>query len=75
MNLIFTEKIKNQLSLFLENNGVTDYLIDAVLLQHEDLNKWRNFRQGIILIDEYHGFTFYGAIDDVWIKKRRFNCL
>ena len=25
--------------------------------------------QGISFTDEYHGFTFYGAIDDVWIKK------
>ena len=65
----FYRKNKKPHPLFLENDGVTDYLIDAVPFQHEDLDKWRNFRQGISFTDEYHGFTFYGAIDDVWIKK------
>ena len=65
----FYRKNKKPHPLFLENGGVTDYLIDAVPFQHEDLGKWRNFRQGISFTDEYHGFTFYGAIDDVWIKK------
>ena len=65
----FYRKNKKPHPLFLENGGVTDYLIDAVPFQHEDLDKWRNFRQGISFTDEYHGFTFYGAIDDVWIKK------
>ena len=64
----FYRKNKKPHPLFLENGGVTDYLIDAVPFQHEDLDKWRNFRQDNFT-DEYHGFTFYGAIDDVWIKK------
>ena len=48
--------------LFVENN------IDAVPFQHPDMNKWRNNRQGISFIDEAHGFNFYGAVDDVWVK-------
>ena len=28
-----------------------------------------NFRQGISFTDDKMGYTFYGAIDDVWIKK------
>ena len=49
--------------LFLEHG------IDAVPFKHKELNKWRNFRQGISYTDEHLGFTFYGAVDDVWIKK------
>ena len=55
--------------LFLENDGVTEYLIDVVPFKHKDLDKWRNFRQGISFTDDKMGYTFYGAIDDVWIKK------
>ena len=56
--------------LFLDNDGVTDYLIDVVPFKHKDLDKWRNFRQGIGFTDKKMGYTFYGAIDDVWIKKK-----
>ena len=55
--------------LFLENDGVTENLIDVVPFKHKDLDKWRNFRQGISFTDDKMGYTFYGAIDDVWIKK------
>ena len=48
--------------LFKENN------IDAVPFLHKDLDKWRNFRQGISFSDVEKGYHFYGAIDDVWIK-------
>ena len=65
----YYRKNKKPHPIFLDNGGVTDYLIDAVPFQHEDLDKWRNFRQGISFTDKYNGFTFYGAIDDVWIKK------
>ena len=53
----------------MENDGVTDNLIDVVPFKHKDLDKWRNFRQGISFTDDKMGYTFYGAIDDVWIKK------
>ena len=48
--------------LFIEHN------IDAVPFKHEDIDKWRNFRQGLSYISEEHGYHFYGAIDDVWVK-------
>ena len=55
--------------LFLENNGVNENLFDAVPFKHIDLEKWRDFRHGIRFTDKNNGFTFYGAIDDVWVKK------
>ena len=48
--------------LFIEHN------IDAVPFKHPDMERWRNFRQGIGHIDENEGYNFYGAIDDVWVK-------
>ena len=42
--------------------------IDAVPFKHHDMDKWRNFRQGISYIDNKTGYQFYGAVDDVWIK-------
>ena len=42
--------------------------IDAVPFKHPDIDKWRNFRQGISFTDPVNGFNFYGAIDDVWVK-------
>ena len=48
--------------LFIENN------IDAVPFKHPDIDRWRNFRQGISFTDQKNGFHFYGAVDDVWVK-------
>ena len=48
--------------LFIEHN------IDAVPFKHSDMDKWRNFRQGVSYIDNENGFHFYGAVDDVWVK-------
>ena len=48
--------------LFLEHN------IDAIPFMHVDIDKWRNFRQGLSYTSESHGYHFYGAIDDVWVK-------
>ena len=43
--------------------------LNYVPYDHKDLDKWRNFRKGISFTDDKMGYTFYGAIDDVWIKK------
>ena len=48
--------------LFLEHN------IDAIPFMHADIDKWRNSRQGLSYTSEEHGYHFYGAIDDVWVK-------
>ena len=48
--------------LFKEHN------IDAIPFNHKDIDKWRNFRQGISFADSEKAYHFYGAIDDVWIK-------
>ncbi len=44
--------------LFLDNGGTTDFLKDAVPFKHDDLDKWRNFRQGISYTDEKKRFYF-----------------
>ena len=48
--------------LFIEHN------IDAVPFKHPDMDKWRNNFQGVSYVDDEHGYRFYGAVDDVWVK-------
>ena len=49
--------------LFIEHN------IDAVPFKHENMDKWRNNFQGISYFNEETDVHFYGAVDDVWVKK------
>ena len=49
--------------LFIEHN------IEAVPFKHEDMDKWRNNFQGISYFNEETDVHFYGAVDDVWVKK------
>ena len=46
--------------IFLEHN------IDAVPYKHDDIDKWRNNRQGIAFLNKEKGYHFHGAVDDVW---------
>ena len=48
--------------LFLEHD------IDAVPFAHAKMNDWRNNFRGAYFTDEDKGFTFGGAIDDLWEK-------
>ena len=49
--------------LFIEHN------IEAVPFKHENMDKWRNNFQGISYFNEETDVHFYGAVDDVWVKK------
>ena len=44
------------------------YNINAVPFKHPDMDKWRNFRQGLSYVDNNNGYHFYGAVDDIWQK-------
>ncbi len=44
------------------------YNINAVPFKHPDMDKWRNFRQGLSYVDNDNGYHFYGAVDDIWQK-------
>ena len=43
-------------------------LLDAVPFQHEQLNTWRTNFTGIRWPDPQTGWTFFGAIDDLWVR-------
>ncbi|MEK7494684.1 MAG: PD-(D/E)XK nuclease family protein, partial [Patescibacteria group bacterium] len=46
-----------------------NYGIDAVPLQHEKMDEWRDsLRKGITYQDPASGFFFTGGVDDVWVK-------
>ncbi len=46
------------------------YNIDAVPLQHEKLNEWRENFKGVQFYHQKTNFIITGAIDDVWVSKK-----
>jgi len=58
-------RAKNSTHPLLKNYG-----LEAVPFQHQELENWRNFRQGIQYQDPKTNFLVYGAIDDIWISKK-----
>ena len=43
--------------------------IDAVPAQHPQLETWRQNFKGVAVDHDMTGFTFFGAIDDLWLGK------
>ena len=43
-------------------------LLDAVPFRHEQLDTWRTNFTGMRWLDAQTGWTFFGAIDDLWVK-------
>lgn len=47
-----------------------EYGLDAVPLQHERMDEWRNaLSQGVKHVHKATGFTVRGGVDDIWINK------
>jgi len=44
------------------------YGLSAIPYEHRDMEKWRDFRNGISTLHAPTNFTVVGAIDDVWIN-------
>lgn len=47
---------------------MTDNQIEAVPMQHKDLDKWRHNFTGVATLHEPTNLHIFGAIDDVWIN-------
>lgn len=45
------------------------YGVDAVPLQHEKIDVWRENFKGVETKHEPTGFTVSGAVDDIWVRK------
>ena len=43
----------------------------VVPFDHPEIENWQNFRRGAYYTDEEKGFTFGGAIDDLWITPSK----
>jgi CRISPR/Cas system-associated exonuclease Cas4 (RecB family) len=43
------------------------YGVDAVPLDHPDIDTWRENFKGIVFSDQATGFTISGAVDDIWV--------
>ena len=45
---------------------MTEYGIDAVPYQHEELESWRKNFTGVTHVDPETNFSLFGAVDDLW---------
>jgi CRISPR/Cas system-associated exonuclease Cas4 (RecB family) len=48
---------------------IDKYGVDAKPVAHENLDMWRNFREGIQYLHKPTNLYVYGAIDDLWINS------
>jgi hypothetical protein len=48
---------------------MTKYGIDAVPMQHSEIDTWREVFEGVQVSHEPAGFIISGAIDDLWINE------
>ena len=46
------------------------YGIDAVPIQHHDMEMWRDNFVGIQYLHKQSNFIVTGAIDDLWVNKK-----
>lgn len=47
---------------------ITEFKIDAIPFQHEDLDQWRETFVGVYTIHEPTNLHVFGGIDDVWVR-------
>jgi CRISPR/Cas system-associated exonuclease Cas4 (RecB family) len=48
---------------------MVDYKIDAIPMQHDDLDKWRHNFTGVTTLHEPTNLHVFGAIDDIWVSN------
>lgn len=46
------------------------YNVNAVPLQHKDLNTWRENFEGVQYVHEPTNFLVTGAVDDIWVNPK-----
>ncbi len=47
-----------------------EYGIDAVPLEHENIDKWRENFVGVQYLHEPTNFLIFGAVDDIWLNSK-----
>ena len=50
---------------------IEEYGVDAIPVEHENLDEWRENFKGITCEHKETGFTISGAVDDVWISPKK----
>ncbi|MCF7819854.1 MAG: PD-(D/E)XK nuclease family protein [Candidatus Pacebacteria bacterium] len=58
-------RLKNEKHPLIEKYGV-----DAIPVEHEDLDVWRHNFTGVQFLHEPTNFLMFGAIDDLWINSK-----
>ena len=71
INKAVDELLKNEFDQYRDKKEphpwMTEYGIDAVPFEHEDLDDWRYNFTGVRRLHEPSNLYLYGAIDDVWV--------
>lgn len=49
---------------------MTEFLVDAIPMQHEKLNNWRQNFTGVATVHKPTNLWVFGAIDDLWVDNK-----
>lgn len=73
LNSAVDELLKREFDTYRAKKEPHPYMIeagiDAVPAQHPQLDDWRQNFKGVSFDHEQTGFTFFGAIDDLWLQS------
>lgn len=73
LNSAVDELLKREFDAYRAKKEPHPYMIeagiDAVPAQHPQLDDWRQNFKGVSFDHEQTGFTFFGAIDDLWLQS------
>jgi len=49
---------------------MTEFMVDAIPMQHDQLDEWRQNFTGVATIHEATNLWVFGAIDDLWVNEQ-----
>jgi len=74
INMAVDHLLKKEFDRYRETGTAHPYMaengIDAIPFADPRLDAWRDVRKGVRVAHEGSGFSFYGAVDDLWIDRR-----
>jgi CRISPR/Cas system-associated exonuclease Cas4 (RecB family) len=73
INKAVDELLKKEFDIYRQKREphpwMIEHQIQAVPMQHDDLDKWRHNFTGVATLHEPTNLLIYGAIDDVWARE------
>lgn len=73
LNMAVDNLVKNEFDIYRREKKphplFKEIGIDAVPFNHPNMDKWRNNFQGAYFDDDEKGYSFGGAVDDLWLQS------